>query len=350
MPQIKRKKVFHVVKRLDVKGGAERIICELVNRIESHQVLVWSGSDPSYSVDQSRLRILSFSQLLWFIFRNRRQATFHLHLFPAVYLTLLFGSCCVLHEHNTWNRRRQVKWLRPLERWVYQRASRVICISEGALDALNDWLYPNQHNSCANATVIPNAVWINQCAHEARVGFYKEENYSTAICMVARFTEQKRHALLLEACAVLAERMGKAMPLVLLAGTGDLAADLKFLYGDVGWLRFLGDVDDIGSVYSSSDLNILLSHWEGFGMVVLEAAAYGVPSIVSNLPGLRSLSIGEEWVVHDDSPGKIADLIYDRLNWVINNRTLSQSQCAELVSSYGHEAYIERLNDTYGNI
>jgi 1,2-diacylglycerol-3-alpha-glucose alpha-1,2-glucosyltransferase len=49
-------------------------------------------------------------------------------------------------------------------------------------------------------------------------------------------------------------------------------------------VRFTGFVDDVGAAYSGSDLFLFPSHGESLGLVILEAAATGLPLVVRRLP------------------------------------------------------------------
>lgn len=63
--------------------------------------------------------------------------------------------------------------------------------------------------------------------------------------------------------------------------------------GIANHVRFLGNVspEELPCVYRASDVHILpsLDRGEAFGLVTLEAAASGIPSIVSDLPGMRTI-------------------------------------------------------------
>ena len=54
-------------------------------------------------------------------------------------------------------------------------------------------------------------------------------------------------------------------------------------------LIFTGWVDDIESYYKNSDINILSSIYEGFGLVVLEAAAFGIPTVALSGTGVDDI-------------------------------------------------------------
>lgn len=49
----------------------------------------------------------------------------------------------------------------------------------------------------------------------------------------------------------------------------------------------LGFVDDVENYYRLMDLFVLPAHWEGFGNVLLEAAAMGVPAITCDVTGTK---------------------------------------------------------------
>ena len=48
---------------------------------------------------------------------------------------------------------------------------------------------------------------------------------------------------------------------------------------------FTGRVNNVEEYYAASDVFVAPSYREGFGLVVIEAAAMGLPAIVSNVPG-----------------------------------------------------------------
>jgi glycosyltransferase involved in cell wall biosynthesis len=82
---------------------------------------------------------------------------------------------------------------------------------------------------------------------------------------------------------VLADAWARARPdgvELLVAGEGRLR---------VAGARHLGHVDDeqLRALYAGAQAVVLPSHLEGFGLPPREAAAYGTPSIVSDLPTLR---------------------------------------------------------------
>jgi glycosyltransferase involved in cell wall biosynthesis len=63
-------------------------------------------------------------------------------------------------------------------------------------------------------------------------------------------------------------------------------------------LHFLGWVDDIKEYLFKARIHLMLSKYEGFGLVITEAAAYGIPSIVFSGSGLDD-------IINDGVDGRI---------------------------------------------
>ncbi|RDI11229.1 glycosyltransferase [Flavobacterium sp. AG291] len=68
----------------------------------------------------------------------------------------------------------------------------------------------------------------------------------------------------------------------------------------------LGKVKTVEILYAAANALILFSHREGFGNVVMEAAAMGTPSIVADIPGLRDTVINYYTGIHVDKKNTVA--------------------------------------------
>lgn len=83
-------------------------------------------------------------------------------------------------------------------------------------------------------------------------------------------------------------------------------------------IHYLGPKSNVEDFYPLFDVLILYSYREGFGNVVIEAAALGVPSIVSNIIGARDTIIDNEtgWLVEAKNSNllknKLLELISDK--------------------------------------
>jgi glycosyltransferase involved in cell wall biosynthesis len=125
------------------------------------------------------------------------------------------------------------------------------------------------------------------------------------ILCVGRFNDYiKRIDRILECFSIVSKRqpdarlmlVGKCdrdVPVLLNDGTtvNDL---LKKFNIDEEKVMFIGEVRDVEKYYSQANLLLLASNNEGFGMVINEAACFGVPFVCSRIPGLEDLVVDGE--------------------------------------------------------
>ena len=114
---------------------------------------------------------------------------------------------------------------------------------------------------------------------------------------VGRFEEAKDYPNMLRAFAKVRELDDRAI--LLLVGHGSLQGEAESLSRDLGFastVRFLGVRNDVPELMSAADGYVLSSAWEGMPIVLLEAAAAGLP-IVATVAG------GNHEVVSDELSG-----------------------------------------------
>jgi glycosyltransferase involved in cell wall biosynthesis len=110
---------------------------------------------------------------------------------------------------------------------------------------------------------------------------------------VGRLSVQKGHHVLINAFAVVKHSHPTAV--LALAGIGGLHADLCRLVAGLGLegsVHFLGWRDDVSRLLAAADVYVSASLWEGAPLVILEAAAAGLP-VVATDTGETSLVLGD---------------------------------------------------------
>jgi glycosyltransferase involved in cell wall biosynthesis len=113
---------------------------------------------------------------------------------------------------------------------------------------------------------------------------------------VGRFEVAKDYPNMLRAFAKVREHYPEA--LLLLVGRGSLQPETEALtqtLGIAGSVRFLGVRRDVPEVMSAADGYVMSSAWEGMPIVLLEAAAAGLPIVATRVGG------NQEVVRHEDS-------------------------------------------------
>jgi len=114
---------------------------------------------------------------------------------------------------------------------------------------------------------------------------------------VGRFEVAKDYPNMLRAFAKVRQEQPQAV--LLLVGRGSLQAETQALVEELGLgngVRFLGVRDDVPEVMSAADGYVMSSAWEGMPMVLLEAAAAGLPIVTTRVGGNHE-------VVRDESTG-----------------------------------------------
>jgi glycosyltransferase involved in cell wall biosynthesis len=281
-------KVVHIINALPSIGGAERLVLDLA-MTAAHRpvpVITWWGKDNSL-LSQDGARTLDVIALNPFKFTNLRRAiralcdaqVIHFHLFPSQYLVHLLRKPSLFTEHNTWNRRRGYKLWRPLERHCYRRFTKVIAISDAVGRSLCEWL----EEAPPRLQIIENGVALERFSRRLRALPATE----VQIGMAARMCDQKDHATLIRALARLPPRYR-----LRLAGDGPLRPTIEQLAAELGVsgrVEFLGIVTDMPAYYESLDIYVQSTHWDGFSLVAVEAMGSGLPSLASDVPGIRDV-------------------------------------------------------------
>ncbi len=157
--------------------------------------------------------------------------------------------------------------------------------------------------------------------------------------------------VLLAACAAM-----KGNWQLLVVGDGNRRPFFEQMAKDLGIaerVHFAKSVpfEDLPKAYQAGDVHVLpsIDRSEAFGIVTLEAMASGIPSVVSDLPGVRSLVIpGEtgELVVPGDSKSlsDVLDRFCGNLNIAAGFGGRARIRTCAL---YDEVALVERLTDEY---
>ena len=104
---------------------------------------------------------------------------------------------------------------------------------------------------------------------------------------VAEFHPRKGHQYLIEAFQNLKPEFPNLT--LQLVGKGPAEKELKEKYAQIDGVKFMGFVDDIAKLMADSDLFILPSPNEAFGLVILESMASGTLVIASNAGGPKDI-------------------------------------------------------------
>ena len=196
-------------------GGAERLVVDLSKQMKlagnEVEILLFDGTETPLKAEAgaASIPVCALSEgwqamrnpLLLFklmrVLRKNRYDVVHAHN-TSCQLLLAVASCfqhlrLVTTEHNTDNRRRRWRGYRPVDRWMYGRYRRIICVGEETRQALAAWLaHPDLTN---RLTVIPNGIDVSKYA-EAIPSEDITSQEGRKILMISAFRSQKDHPTL----------------------------------------------------------------------------------------------------------------------------------------------------------
>lgn len=295
--QVVSKKILHVINSIQ-GGGAEKMLVDWVNSdlsSYSHHVLSFL---PLTSTVKFKNEVSSFDSYSPYQIRNffklipyfRRYEIIHVHLFPAQFWCALLKcffrkKVLITTEHNTNNRRRNIRLMFFLDIFMYKKFQKIIAISGGVKSELENYLKDN-----FSIEIIENGVDLEKIK-ESEIYTKKKLCYNTKdkiILMVSRFSQQKDHVTLLKAFA----KIKLTNVRLLFVGDGELKESAMRLSSNLqikNKVDFLGYRNDVYSIMKMTDVIVQSSFWEGFGLVVVEAAACGKPVVGSDVQGMREL-------------------------------------------------------------
>ncbi|PCJ37930.1 MAG: hypothetical protein COA75_01550 [Cellvibrionales bacterium] len=207
-------------------------------------------------------------------------------------------------------------------------SSRFISNSSPGADFLNHDLNVNEKHIC----IIPNAVDLPPPI-KSSIEWRKElgiTEKTLVVCMIAHITRHKDHATLLYAWQILLNTTFSKYdkkPHIYLLGSpvSTVLNKLKNLIDElniVEHVTFLDNIQDISGFLSIADICVHSSQNEGIPNSVLEAMSAGIPTIGTDIPGIR-YALGEKnepFLVPEKNPKSIATAISS----LAENRQLRQ--------------------------
>lgn len=353
MTSRKKKKILQVINTLGI-GGAETLVKDLsilLNDQYDVTLFVLGGKDTflteqlkenNIKVIKKTEKIRSIKNLLWLFKNIGKYDVIHSHLSYAQYLVAINKiwypkKIFITTEHNTFNRRQGIKIFKWIEYFVYYCYDSVVVISQATKESLIKW-QPSIENKII---VIENGINLSKFKLANPIeGFCPDQ---INLIMTAAFRSQKDQDTLIKALTYLPEQY-----MLYLVGDGERNSSIKSLVKKLNLesrVHFLGIRNDVEKIYKACDIFILSSHWEGFGLVVIEAMASGLPVIASNVSGLAQV-VGKYGVLFE--PGNHEQLASKILELSRNQN--KKDQLIKQASVYSERYDIKAMAQKYMNL
>jgi glycosyltransferase involved in cell wall biosynthesis len=362
-------KVLQIINTLDT-GGAEKLLLDIVPKFNQAgvgvimDVLVLEGMECYYLNKLKEIKCcrifalqsnslynpINIVKIIPYLFKYN---VVHVHLFPAQYWVaiakiLSFSKVTLVYtEHSTFNRRRKFFFFKFLDKIIYNLYHKTICISNGVNEQLLTYIGISRHK----LITIENGIDLKQYV-DAKPYLKTEIHDSIShtdklIVQVSKFRKEKDQITVINSMKYLSENVK-----LIFVGEGELREDCQNLVDRLNLnnrIFFLGARNDVANILKTSDLSIISSHWEGFGLVAVEGMAVGKPVIASNVLGLSDVVKNAGLLFEKGNERELASLI-DKLFSNPNFYDEISFKCKEKALKYDLNLMIQHTLELYKNI
>ncbi|GLH65212.1 N-acetyl-alpha-D-glucosaminyl L-malate synthase BshA [Parageobacillus sp. G301] len=177
---------------------------------------------------------------------------------------------------------------------------------------------------------------------------YGIDENEKVIIHVSNFRKVKRVPDVVRAFSLIRKHLPAKL---LLVGDGPEMTVVSRLVTELGLsddVRFLGKQDKLDELYSISDVKMLLSEKESFGLVLLEAMACGVPCIGTTIGGIPE-------VIEDGKTGFLCELgnveeVANKALRILTDKHLHMYMAKQAVQTVYQKFYSEQIVEQYEDI
>lgn len=238
--------------------------------------------------------------------------------------------------------------LKSMIKFGIERSDRVTAVSESLVNQTREMLQVQK-----DMDVIYNFVDEREYRQQEEVNHLREEYGiqmdEKVIIHISNFRQVKRVQDVIHTFELISREIPAKL---LLVGDGPEYSTVCQLVSELGLrdrVMFLGKQENVSELLSISDLKLLLSQKESFGLVLLEAMACGVPCIGTNVGGIPEvIQHGESGYICDvgdiaDIANKSINLLTDQAKW----QEFSRSGLRRVNQFFHSETVVKQYQEVY---
>ena len=232
-------------------------------------------------------------------------------------------------------------------RFGIEESDAVTAVSHSLISETYDLINPNKN-------IIPVYNFIDERVYHKIPSQHLKEEYGISpnekvIIHVSNFRPVKRVTDVVKAFSQIVKKVPSKLMLV---GDGpeiSLVSQLVHQLDLQDKVLFLGKQENLEELYSFSDLMLLLSEKESFGLVALEAFACGVPCIGTNVGGIPEvISDGENGYICE--LGNIDEIVAKSIHLLSNeslHKQFSENGLKVVCENFRGEKVVQQYEDIY---
>ena len=231
-----------------------------------------------------------------------------------------------------------------LEKWVAHWTDKILNLTEiGRRDHIRAKIAP------------PQKFVVSYCGVDLEpfrsISQQKRPNHRLRICWIGRLVPIKNVQLLLKAAAILEQRDVHLCYQII--GDGEQRSETEQMAHSLQLtdISFLGYRQDIPKLLSQADIFVLTSLNEGFGRVIVEAMASGLPIVATRVGGVPELIRNgyNGYLVESEKAAELADVL-EKLEKHPRTRKLFGQRNNKMAGFYSVHTYISRVTNVYSSL
>jgi L-malate glycosyltransferase len=240
--------------------------------------------------------------------------------------------------------------LSDMIRFGIEQSDIVTAVSHSLVKQTYELLQPNKDILTVYNFIDDRVYYKKDSAHlRSEYGIKPEEK---VIIHVSNFRKVKRVPDVIKAFDIIRKEMPAKL---LLVGDGPEMTIVSQLVEDLNladYVLFLGKQENLEELYSISDLKLLLSEKESFGLVLLEAMACGVPCIGTNIGGIPEvISDGETgFICEVGNVEEIAERAIQILSDEQLHKTMAENSIHRVKTKFNAHAIVQEYEMIYKNL
>lgn len=288
--------IVHIIS--SIKGGGAEVAVRKLHKINltknvKSYAIYFDGSLNKLEKNEKILNLNRRNPLIIFylrriikkFLRKNKNLVIHVHLtwpfFYTVFAVLGLKNIKLFYtEHDTTNRRRKIPFFWIIDRLFYLRYHCIVCISEGVHRALAKWVGSRIRT---RLITIPNGSRILPLLRRESI-----KNRFPRLISIGSLTYKKNFYTMISAISEVKDYIESYT----IVGEGPERPKLESLIKNLkleNKVRLIGWSDNIKKHLKNSDIQIIPSLVEGFGLVAVEGMSTGLPIVASNVEGLREV-------------------------------------------------------------
>lgn len=355
-----RNSILHILNHLDIGGAEQQLEQFLTHALQKEKyeldvLVLFNG----FRVDRLRkagIKVIDlnmkrkYSALApWKIYQIIRRGRYDMvfaQLSPAIFYVAAASLFLphvkyITREPNVYSRRRRYRIFKLLDRLMYSRYEKILCVDEEVKKELVKWQPQVRRKTLAfgKGIVLP----------PKKTQWRK----SIDLIFVGRLTRQKGLDILLKAIARL--KQSRLIHRVLIVGEGSLKTRLQFQANQLSLsevVTFPGKEKDINTLLLKSKCFVLPSRWEGTPSALLEAMANSVPVIATRVGGVPHVisDCVDGLLIPPENPEALSTAIRRLLSNKRLAARLGRNARGKIMKDFSLQVYTRRMLQLYDEL